>query len=692
MRKLFQVLMLITILTSFTASLFAQSSFEHNIGVGMYDITGTAGDVVFMGYADSNQTAAGIHLRQRARAFIVQDAASGSSLVYVVAEIGQAFQSIKTGVVKQLAEKGYGDKYSEDNIMINATHTHNGPGGYSHYALYNMSVYGYIEENYNVIVDGIVASVIRAHNNLQPGYVEFNQGTCLETTVQRSIEAYENNPKNEQALYDNDVDKNMYVLNFRDASGKLVGLLNWFGIHGTSMSQDNQLISGDNKGAASYILEREMGTDYFSDDTFVAAFAQGNCGDASPNIKEGWVGYGGEDDFESTWQAGYIQYDAAKEISGTGTTRLSGAVDFRQQYLNFGKITVAGKYAGGIGVKTSTGAVGYSFAYGAEDGQSGLPVFYEGMTQEEYSYNDADDYVDNVQGIMNWLPILNDISGGNYPELWEEHYPKPILFATGKGDPYPWTAQIIPVQMITIGNFVVIGVPAEVTTMAGRRLTSSLEDTLYKLTGKEHTVVISGLTNSYTGYLTTPDEYDLQHYEGASVHYGRNTLAAYMQEFDNLAAALVGGVAIESDVYPPDLSNDQQCYQTKVIYDGTPIFTDFGDVETDAHENYRTGDTVKVNFWGGHPNNNFRTNDSFFKIQYKDGSNWVTVAYDWDFETKFKWERKDTFWGTSLSKIHWEIPSDAKTGTYRIKHNGAYKKVSGKIIEYTGKSREFKVE
>ena len=35
-------------------------------------------------------------------------------------------------------------------------------------------------------------------------------------------------------------------------------LFSWFAVHGTSMNPSNTLISGDNKGYASYLFEKNM--------------------------------------------------------------------------------------------------------------------------------------------------------------------------------------------------------------------------------------------------------------------------------------------------------------------------------------------------------------------------------------------------------------------------------------------------
>lgn len=49
-------------------------------------------------------------------------------------------------------------------------------------------------------------------------------------------------------------------------------------------------------------------------------------------------------------------------------------------------------------------------------------------------------------------------------EQIECHRPKPILLNTGEMDkPYPWQAKIVPIQLLRVGQLVIIGVPAEFT-------------------------------------------------------------------------------------------------------------------------------------------------------------------------------------------------------------------------------------
>jgi len=77
----------------------------------------------------------------------------------------------------------------------------------------------------------------------------------------------------------------MVQLNFFNDAGQALGVLNWFAVHPTSMNNTNLLISGDNKGAASQMFEKEMNPNYVTGQgPFVAAFASTNLGDISPNI------------------------------------------------------------------------------------------------------------------------------------------------------------------------------------------------------------------------------------------------------------------------------------------------------------------------------------------------------------------------------------------------------------------------
>lgn len=84
--------------------------------------------------------------------------------------------------------------------------------------------------------------------------------------------------------YSSDVDQTMHLLKLVADDDRELGMINWFPVHGTSMNRTNHLVSSDNKGMASILFE-QWKKDTEGNDLFVAAFAQANEGDVSPNSR-----------------------------------------------------------------------------------------------------------------------------------------------------------------------------------------------------------------------------------------------------------------------------------------------------------------------------------------------------------------------------------------------------------------------
>lgn len=78
--------------------------------------------------------------------------------------------------------------------------------------------------------------------------------------------------------------------------------------------------------------------------------------------------------------------------------------------------------------------------------------------------------------------------------------------------------------VVRIADRLVVGIPFEPTITSARRLRAAVLDAVASHGVRE--VIIAGLANTYVGYLAAPEEYPLQHYEGASTLYGPGTLDA----------------------------------------------------------------------------------------------------------------------------------------------------------------------
>ena len=111
---------------------------------------------VKMGYADPFQTGQGLHTRLYSRAFLVASRSSKRPILFINLDVGMSSQLIKTHVVN-LLQQHYGDSiFDHTNVMISATHTHSGPGGYFQYLLFSVTSRGFSNDTFEALTSGIL--------------------------------------------------------------------------------------------------------------------------------------------------------------------------------------------------------------------------------------------------------------------------------------------------------------------------------------------------------------------------------------------------------------------------------------------------------------------------------------------------------------------------------------------------------
>ncbi len=644
----------------------APQASSYRVGVGIGDMTGEPAEVGMLGYADPAQTTSGLASRQWARAFVVADA-TDHRVAFVSTEADFVTQAVQVEVLKRLKAK-HGTAYTDQNLTLTATHTHSGPGGFDEYTLYNLTTLGFEAPVFEAMVSGIVRAVDAADANLKPGKVKFAEGTLTGANVNRSLAAFTNNPAADRARFPNAVDTRMSVLRF-EQNGTPVGMLDFFATHGTSMTPSNHLISADNKGYASHAIESGVHHVTWADrGDFVAAFAQTNAGDMSPNLRDGGAKGPTGNEFENTRIIGQLQAGKAQELFANATEELSGPIDARGRYVDFSNVQVAGAYTpDGQPHRTCPGALGQNFTAGAEDGP-GPPIVDEGD--------------------LNTNPLL--LVAGivvNPTPAWVRacQAPKDVFLGTGSQNP-PWTPQIMPLQILRIGQLALTTAPGEFTIVSGQRVRDAVNA---QLNGVATHQILAGYANAYAGYVATPEEYDLQHYEGAATHFGRYTQSAYAQELAKLAAALRDGQPTPSTAQPPALPQNRISVRPGVVLDTPPLGKQFGSVITQPAATYSRGAEVQVDFVTGHPNNNLRNEGTFLEVQRQTGTTWSTVSTDSEWQTIYRWKRE--YLGVSTAQVTWSIPRTAEPGTYRIIHHGDAKSLTGSITPFTGTSRAFQV-
>ena len=92
---------------------------------------------------------------------------------------------------------------------------------------------------------------------MQEGRIFLSKTTVLNANINRSPTSYLKNPLEEREEYEHDVDKTLTQLRFINMDDKLIGVFNWFAVHPTSMNNTNHLLTTDNMGYASMLLEKE---------------------------------------------------------------------------------------------------------------------------------------------------------------------------------------------------------------------------------------------------------------------------------------------------------------------------------------------------------------------------------------------------------------------------------------------------
>jgi len=442
--------------------------------------------------------------------------------------------------------------------------------------------------------------------------------------------------------------------------------------------------------------------------------------------------------FESTKIIAYKQYFKARQLflDESSQQPLRGPIKYVHEHIDMTKQVVP-LYKSAIELanrqqpkptialnstyRTCPAGLGYSFAAGTTDGPGAFD-FQQGDTASTRYWNMVRDFLRR--------PSESQIKC---------HHPKPILLSTGEMDfPYMWHPKVVPTQLFLVGQLAIVGLPGEFTTMAGRRVRNAVRETLLGLanqmpddllvedsrtkgldsseedeeamaamSGKQRRrrsraaasdikVALSGLSNIYTSYVTTLEEYEIQRYEGASTLYGPHTLQAYVNQFKKLAGHLASGTPLENNqLEPPDLTKSLFTLKAGVIFDGTQKGRSFGQPITDANTSrpYKCQETVTVSFVAGNPRNDLRQEDSFIYVDRYSASNatWTPIASDASWETKFIWERTNTIFGESRALAVWDIPHDCQPGVYRIRHYGAHKNLLQKVSHYSGQSSPFKV-
>jgi neutral ceramidase len=429
--------------------------------------------------------------RLYARALYLEDA-RGEHVVLVQCDLGAISALLHVQVARTIVQE---TGISVDRLLIAATHTHAGPGGYFGVAYYNYwgsNRPGYDPNIVTFLTERIANAVLIAYRTRAPAKLAIGHMAIFGLTHNRSIEAYNNNKSqivSEEILWTmlpeyRAIDPTFTMLRVDRIVGtgtQPLGAFTNFAIHGTAVPPSNDLYSGDIHAAAERALEWAIRQHYGVQAEVVHALTNGAEGDVAPAFMT--------QNFAEAEQLGLSLATKAFELFQDLDTRLTDAV---QLGSNYEELPLQIPYTVDNLVLCQHAMVGMPVLGGSEEGRSllygKLPGVYEGARQE------------SPQGCHTWklkaLDFLQDL-------IPAKDFPTTMIL-----------------QTIRINALLLVAVPGEVSSEMGQRLKQAVLQAAQYTHQSITQVAIVGLANQYISYFTTPEEYDMQHYEGASTLYG----------------------------------------------------------------------------------------------------------------------------------------------------------------------------
>lgn len=489
-----------------------------------------------------------------ARAFLFQH--KGQYACIINLECYLVSHHFKKAVLEEIAKRIPQCPIQAEHLLICTQNTHSAPGGISHYAFHNLSTRGFRPDVFEAYKKACVESFMQAWNAQFEARLYLNASeidVSVDVGFNRSLDAYNRNtdvePLDETQTH-LAIDRMMRQLRITDAQGQDRGLLNWFGVQGSSISSNNDKIHSDNKGYAASLLENDKSELH----TFVAGFCNDASADVSPNYHgraKWWPRGKFEDEFKSAYFNGFLQFEKAKNLIEREEEQIpiSNRVECRLQYFDFSSVLCEADFcADGLEHRTGNAAAGLAMLNGSPVDNPGVDALTYSVLQSWVRYRNflrkvpllskrqsIREFKDlsEAQGNKLILSELQERKVLGFTNLTKLKLPPGLsevgdeikhLYRQGALNEHTWVPVILPIQIVLIGELAIAAVPGEITTIAGRRLKESLLADLQKQGVLD--VVLCCNANEYMGYTTTNEEYDVATYERGMTFFGQYTLAA----------------------------------------------------------------------------------------------------------------------------------------------------------------------
>jgi len=385
-------------------------------------------------------------------------------------------------------------------LMIGATHTHAGPGqflGTDFYNRFASNRAGFDPAWTQFLVDQIASAVVHAHDTRVPARVAIGSTPVYGLTRNRSLDPYVHNEnvadtREEPQRKFVAINPALHLIRADTAEGDPLAAAVVFSVHGTGISQHTHEYNADVWGYLADELaariERRHGR------RPIVGTMEATHGDVAPAIRPGLAGH-----LETARIGRGIGARAAvlyEELGAALSADVELACGFRELDLDHERRIARVELP-------DRPAVGAALIAGAKENPTPvihrLPPFRAGTPKP-------------------WFRARNP-----HAQKWVlgTRWLQPLVLPTS-GFP-----RVLPVQVLCIADTTIVGLPFEITVESGRRIAHAV--------GGER-VIVSSVANEYSGYVTTPEEYARQYYEGGHTIYGPKTLEFLAAQAARLAS------------------------------------------------------------------------------------------------------------------------------------------------------------
>jgi neutral ceramidase len=458
------------------------------------------------GYSRNAHDGAGFRTRLRARVLHLRSGSTSIALVQCDLLGGSA-------VLHHLVAKAVAERTDVPlaGLMIGATHTHGGPGqflGTGFYNRYASNKAGFDAAWAQFLAERIAEGVASAVDTRRPAQLAVGTTQVWGLTRNRSLGPHVRNSDladardEPQRTYAN-INPDLHVIRV-DAAAEHGGYEPLaatvvFSVHGTGVPSHSKVYNAD---LWAYLTDELSGRIVTTTGTRpVVGAIEGTHADIAPALHPGTAGH-----LEAERIGRAIGTEAAHlydSLEGGLTDRVTLAAGLRE--VNLARDRTIGSHR-----LPRRPAVGAALVAGAFENETPvvrhIPPFKPGVPRRRPS---------GAQGVKRVL-------GGPLQRL--------IL-------PLADFPRIVPLQVLRIGDAALVGLPFEMTVTTGRRIAAAVgEQVTSSGVGK---VIVSSVANEYAGYCATPEEYELQHYEGGHTLYGPQSQPFFAAKVAALAADTV---------------------------------------------------------------------------------------------------------------------------------------------------------